>query len=228
MAIFWLSLGSTGRFPGDFWWWSVPNDQRLFDVFLSGQKTFSASQIPFWNRMYQEWLQTSAFHKQDPNPKEVWTSSLGKKYTWSKNKHLQPPFKIFQPTHIPPQKNEKVSDPFRSLVELQPEENGLRLRPRRSVALSAIATPPRTTTQSQRCPRRPAGKQKKRVTKGSGQIITTSADVTLNGGLIRELPPNPLNSGLGIILICPEGCKSSEMWTKNECLNSLAWQLWSL
>ena len=28
--------------------------------------------------------------------------------------------------------------------------------------------------------------------------------VTLNGGLIRELPQNPLNSGLGIILICPD------------------------
>ncbi len=38
----------------------------------------------------------------------------------------------------------------------------------------------------------------------SGQIITTSPEVTLNGGLIRELPQNPLNSGLGIILICPE------------------------
>ncbi len=38
----------------------------------------------------------------------------------------------------------------------------------------------------------------------SGQIITTSAEVTLNGGLIRELPQNPLNSGLGIILICPD------------------------
>ena len=38
----------------------------------------------------------------------------------------------------------------------------------------------------------------------SGQIIATSADVTLNGGLIRELPQNPLNSGLGIILICPD------------------------
>ena len=25
----------------------------------------------------------------------------------------------------------------------------------------------------------------------SGQIITTSAEVTLNGGLIRELPQNP-------------------------------------
>ena len=33
----------------------------------------------------------------------------------------------------------------------------------------------------------------------SGQIITTSAEVTLNGGLIRELPQNPLNLGLGII-----------------------------
>ncbi len=40
----------------------------------------------------------------------------------------------------------------------------------------------------------------------SGQMITTSADVTLNGGLIRELPQNPLNSGLGIILICPDVC----------------------
>ena len=38
----------------------------------------------------------------------------------------------------------------------------------------------------------------------SGQIITTSPEVTLNGGLIRELPQNPLNSGLGIILICPD------------------------
>ena len=38
----------------------------------------------------------------------------------------------------------------------------------------------------------------------SGQIITTSAEVTLNGGLVRESPPNPLNSGLGIILICPD------------------------
>ena len=30
------------------------------------------------------------------------------------------------------------------------------------------------------------------------------AEVTLNGGLVRELPQNPLNSGLGILLICPE------------------------
>ena len=38
----------------------------------------------------------------------------------------------------------------------------------------------------------------------SGQIIATSAEVTLNGGSVRESPPNPLNSGLGIILICPD------------------------
>ena len=25
-----------------------------------------------------------------------------------------------------------------------------------------------------------------------------------NGGLVREFPPNPLNSGLGIIVICPD------------------------
>lgn len=38
-----------------------------------------------------------------------------------------------------------------------------------------------------------------------GQIITTSAEVTLNDGLVRELPQNPpKNSGLGIILICPD------------------------
>ena len=46
----------------------------------------------------------------------------------------------------------------------------------------------------------------------SGQIITTSAEVTLNGGLIRELPQNPLNSGLGIILICPERCGFGWIW----------------
>ena len=38
----------------------------------------------------------------------------------------------------------------------------------------------------------------------TGQIITTSAEVTPNGGLVRESLPNPLNSGLGIILICPD------------------------
>ena len=37
----------------------------------------------------------------------------------------------------------------------------------------------------------------------SGQFITASAEVSLNGGLVRESPQNPLNSGLGIILICP-------------------------
>ena len=42
------------------------------------------------------------------------------------------------------------------------------------------------------------------VLKMSGQIITTSAEVTLNGGLIRESRQNSLNSRLGIILICPE------------------------
>ena len=42
------------------------------------------------------------------------------------------------------------------------------------------------------------------VSDTSGQIITTSAEVTLNCGFVRESPQNPLNSGLGIILICPE------------------------
>ena len=37
-----------------------------------------------------------------------------------------------------------------------------------------------------------------------GQIIPTSAEVTPNGGLVRESPQNPLNSGLGIIVICPD------------------------
>ena len=50
----------------------------------------------------------------------------------------------------------------------------------------------------------------------SGQIITTSAEVTLNGGLIRELPPNPLNSGLGIILILPRYIISSTFPLDNE------------
>ena len=40
----------------------------------------------------------------------------------------------------------------------------------------------------------------------SGQIITTSAEVTLNGGLARESPQNLLNSGLAITLICPDLC----------------------
>ena len=37
----------------------------------------------------------------------------------------------------------------------------------------------------------------------AGQIIATSAEVTLSAGLVGESPQNPLNSGLGIILICP-------------------------
>ena len=32
----------------------------------------------------------------------------------------------------------------------------------------------------------------------------SSAQVTLNGGLVREFPQYALNSGLGIILICPD------------------------
>ena len=42
----------------------------------------------------------------------------------------------------------------------------------------------------------------------SGQIIATSAEVTPNGGLVRESPNNALNSGLGTIGICPETCLS--------------------
>ena len=44
------------------------------------------------------------------------------------------------------------------------------------------------------------------VEKASGQIITTCSRrlVTLNGGLVRESPQNPLNSGLRILLICPD------------------------
>ena len=38
----------------------------------------------------------------------------------------------------------------------------------------------------------------------SGQIIATSAEVTPNGGLVRESSHNPLNSGLGIIVNCPK------------------------
>ena len=38
----------------------------------------------------------------------------------------------------------------------------------------------------------------------TGQIITTSAEVTLNGDLVRESLQNPLNSRLGIILFCPD------------------------
>ena len=45
----------------------------------------------------------------------------------------------------------------------------------------------------------------------SGQILTTSAEVTQNGSLIRELPQNPLNSGLGIILICPGFCFNEQL-----------------
>ncbi len=54
----------------------------------------------------------------------------------------------------------------------------------------------------------------------SGQIITTSAEVTLNGGLVRESPKNSLNSGLGIILICPGKWKC-----KKHVIVFLPWQI---
>ena len=38
----------------------------------------------------------------------------------------------------------------------------------------------------------------------SGQIIATSAEVTPNDGLIGIVPQNTLNSGLGILVICPD------------------------
>ena len=67
----------------------------------------------------------------------------------------------------------------------------------------------------------------KTISESSGQIITTSAEVTLNGGLIRELPQNPLNSGLGIILICPESCfalgAGDRRWKKHMCNWRVNW-----
>ena len=57
----------------------------------------------------------------------------------------------------------------------------------------------------------------------SGQIITTSAEVTPNGGLVRESPQNPLNSGLGIILICPDGLYLLFV-VKLTCSTSNSWQ----
>ena len=40
-----------------------------------------------------------------------------------------------------------------------------------------------------------------------GKIITTSAEVTTNGFLVRESPPqNALNSGLGIVVLCRDIC----------------------
>ena len=38
----------------------------------------------------------------------------------------------------------------------------------------------------------------------SGQFITTSAEVTPNGGLVRESPQNGLKLGLGFIINCPD------------------------
>ena len=42
------------------------------------------------------------------------------------------------------------------------------------------------------------------VRESQRQIITTSAQVTPNGGLVGEFPQHPLNSGLGNIVICPD------------------------
>ncbi len=36
------------------------------------------------------------------------------------------------------------------------------------------------------------------------QIIATPFEVTPNGALVRESPNNALNSGLGIIVVCPD------------------------
>jgi len=38
----------------------------------------------------------------------------------------------------------------------------------------------------------------------SRQFITTSAEVTANGGLVEESTQHDLNSGSGIIVICPD------------------------
>ena len=47
----------------------------------------------------------------------------------------------------------------------------------------------------------------------SGQCIATSAEVTPNGGLVRKSTQNSLNSGLGIILICPDVGKLYHTWS---------------
>ena len=38
----------------------------------------------------------------------------------------------------------------------------------------------------------------------AGKIITTSAEVTFNSGLVRDSLPNPLDSGLVLIVVCPD------------------------
>ena len=38
-----------------------------------------------------------------------------------------------------------------------------------------------------------------------GKIVATSAEITPNDGLVRESPNNALKSGLGIIVIWPDG-----------------------
>lgn len=155
-----LSLGPTSRkpcdFTGDFWWWIIN-----FRRFLSGKRKFSASQILFargcTKNDYNHPDSTNRIRIQRKSENLLLEDSLDKWIASIKKTTSGLHFKFLKQPIYP--EYEKVSGPFRNLVELQPEENGLCRRRSRSVALSAIATPPRTTT-SQRCPRRPAGKQK--------------------------------------------------------------------
>ena len=45
-----------------------------------------------------------------------------------------------------------------------------------------------------------------------GQIIAPAAEVTPNGGLVREAAPDPLNSGLGIVVISPDTIVDAYMY----------------
>ena len=61
----------------------------------------------------------------------------------------------------------------------------------------------------------------------SGQIIATSAEVTPNDGLVRESPQNPLNSGLGSIVIYPDQiaelqAKIAELEARQQAPNTAA------
>ena len=59
-----------------------------------------------------------------------------------------------------------------------------------------------------------------------GQIIATLAEVTGNGSLVREYPPNALNSGLGITVVCPDGLCQQGIMIQQDWLASLK-LLWS-
>ena len=41
------------------------------------------------------------------------------------------------------------------------------------------------------------------LTRDSSMVISSGQIFNENGGFVRELPQDPLNSGLGITLICP-------------------------